>query len=700
MAKITCDQIKLMELGSLCPIKDRDPNLIYAKFSTNEPTETVGFEELRDCLLKIDNSFDLLLVFVPGNNKFPPMYEVWVAATKEAFEKFNKASTKAREQKQYTEIARFINECKRTAAASAAIGILSNDQRVKRIRFDEYTRKIGRPSLDSLVSPYTTDISTEDFKNIIEIMYSVGYPIWVGEGPKSDDDTILDFKFTLQDNLLETIHFRATDYDMWKMTIHSTIKCHFLKIAEMALPYSIISICIKGYAAKQNNPRYIRCKNLEDYYVSALVTTRNNPDIPEWRETMRKVIMPLAETLATHNRLDYFIDDENACDKNIRKFIINIVKMFPDEMDICVESDRDCDDIYSFSIKHRFIKEMRVIFRPNTDNPYNPLWSVDIQSTALIALFALAVNKSIFDLIPSLSAENITATQKATETNEPDKKDTSYERCADLQQYAIQCWRIDTNPITKAIDKMLLARRMNRLIDLDIINVTLTERYTHDNDVRLFIAYIVKFYQGDMVSDLFKDSDGKCAFKYVHIEHPNMSVTFKPHASDMNKWEIDIRCPELIALFSMAINVSIDKMFPLREYWKERANQDFSGEMVNCYMKPIETTQYRDVPAPIVQRLVDKIHRMIETGSSITERIDLRRASNAIYGSQSFQALNCQANVIREYTAPCSNKAQLRIDGPMNLETTNATYNVSFTPSDCLFKDLVLEAMGRVPLKP
>ena len=344
---------------------------------------------------------------------------------------------------------------------------------------------------------------------------------------------------------------------------------------------------------------------------------------------------------------------------------------------------------------------MSVIFRPNTDNPLNPSWSVDIQSTTLIALFALTVNKSIFDLIPSLSAEKIiTATQKATETDESDKKDTSYERCADLQQYAIQCWRIDTNPVTKVIDKVSLARRMNRLIDLDMINVTLTERYTHDGDVKRFIAYIVKFYQGDMVSDFFKDNDGKYAFKYVHIEHPNMSVTFKPHTSDMNKWEIDIQCPELIALFSMAINVSIDKMFPLRVCWKERAHQDFSGEMLNCYMKPIETTQYRDVPALIIQKLVDKIHRMIETGSSITERINLLRTSNVIYGFSTISALNSPVNVIREYTASCSNKAQLKIYGPMNLETTNATYNISFTPSNCIFKDLVLEAMGQVPLKP
>lgn len=257
MTKLTYAQIVLEEGEPPIDCKKLNQNKIYARFTTIEPVETFDIEDLREILHDVSDDIDIIVAFKPGTDDFP-CYQIWIAVPKNVMlDKLNRKFFEVRNFVKHMD--KFLYSIKFQDIMEPS---LQEMMAANKTAYKELTEQIK--VADSVTPRYAFNVTFEEAKRILEVMFTTGHTLHkiVSHNHKSEIDFWVGF--ALDDSESDKIYFRLKD-DEWEIVIYSsTTYCHFIKVAEIALPGIIISKCIKFHTTANEEP-YLKCPIVQDY---------------------------------------------------------------------------------------------------------------------------------------------------------------------------------------------------------------------------------------------------------------------------------------------------------------------------------------------------------------------------------------------------------------------------------------------------
>ena len=383
MAKLTYDQILLTDGRPPIGPSKRDPYKAYAEFTTTEPIEIFDIEELQKLLHGISDEIDVILVFKPGTDKFP-QYQVWIAAPLPVMKELQQKCVEARNFVKRMDMLHFAARCSGLMEFSMQYTVTTS-----KMAYDELTKRIG--IVDSVVTPYTFFTTSENVKKIISVMFVTGHEIHSACDAETKEDKNR-FGYVLNNSEDDKIYFSLLEEDNWEVKIYSSVAyCHFIKVVDIAWDRDIVSICIKSHAAPDDS--YSRCIALRQYIEESMKKSyyRKTPISTTMITQLQQ--RKVKKLLNRETSCTYF-NDENVCIDKVKAFIdYIIIEAYSDGVDVKIDF---AFTMKKYEITIEFTENIRTKFIPSDDGK----WTVEIFSPEMIALYSIAINKTISELFP------------------------------------------------------------------------------------------------------------------------------------------------------------------------------------------------------------------------------------------------------------------------------------------------------------
>ena len=398
MAKLTYDQMSLVESEPPIDLKKRNPYKVYAQFIMTEPVEAFNIEDLRELLHNVsddivDDGIDIMLVFKPGtNDKSQQQYQVWIAAPKEIVDKLNCKFVEARNFIKLMHMFHHATKCQYMMLPSLQEMTVTNE-----MAYNELTKQIG--VVDSVVPRYTFNTSFENVKKILEVMATTGHAIHDIVSPNHTSKMDFGFGFALDASESDQIYFHLLYEDKWEVQIYaSTLYCHFLKVVEIVLPGTIISRCVKSHVTSDDS--YSKCETIQKYIHECIKKSYGHRTLTSVAAISRMQQCKIKELIDRSILCAYF-DDEKTCTDRIKVFIDSIIEAYSGSIDVSIKFILESE---KYGITIELTDNIRTRLVPRDDNK----WIVEIFSPEMIALYSVAVNESISELFPECKQDKPT----------------------------------------------------------------------------------------------------------------------------------------------------------------------------------------------------------------------------------------------------------------------------------------------------